>query len=532
MANILKIKTTRAVPADATIVDKNGKPHIKLNRNGRTVLRPVIANGKRYRDESRKWYVQVKMPDGKWKRFVGYADKESTRQLAADIERKLERQQAGLADPFEDAARELLSKHIDDFANYLMAKGDTEKHVSITKNRIMRLVEGCKFKHSSDIVASRVAEWLADQREAGAFGKKTSNYYQGAFKEFCEWMMKDRRAANNPVAFLSLLSCQDDVRRKRRSISTEEFERLLAAAEASGAIQCMSGPERALLYIVAAWTGYRRNELASMTTSSVQFEANPPTISVDAAYSKRRRNDSIPMHPYVEERLRNWFSITKPEKDAPLFSLKSANGYLRATAKMMRLDLATARATWIKEADSDEERSRREASDFLTYQDEAGLYADFHANRHTFISNLSRAGVSAKMAQTLARHSDPKLTLNIYTHVSEQDQAGAIAGLPAPPSAKPNDSAEHAELLVQQEDGDTKSVAHMVAQGVAQAGDFGGQSESSIGNTSPVVVAGAENQKPLPLVGLGVESHPVAPGDESSGGGIRTPDTRIMIPLL
>ena len=342
--------------------------------------------------------------------------------------------------------------------------------------------------------------------------------------------MKDRRAANNPVAFLSLLSCQDDVRRKRRSISAEEFERLLAAAESSGPIQRMPGPERALLYVVAAWTGYRRNELASMTTSSVQFDASPPAISVDAAYSKRRRNDSIPMHPYVEERLRDWFSANKPKKDSPIFSLKSANGYLRATAKMMRLDLATARATWIKEANTEDEKSRRENSDFLTYQDENGMYADFHANRHTFISNLSRAGVSAKMAQTLARHSDPKLTLNIYTHVSEEDQAGAIATLPAPDSCTTASSAEPAELLVQHEAGGHKCVAHMVAQGVAQTGDFGGQPEATDDTASLVVIAGAENRKPLPLVGLGTESHPLAPGDESSGGGIRTPDTRIMIP--
>ena len=46
----------------------------------------------------------------------------------------------------------------------------------------------------------------------------------------------------------------------------------------------------------------------------------------------------------------------------------------------------------------------------MPYQDEDGLFADFHANRHTFISNLGRAGVPLATAQKLARHSDPKLT--------------------------------------------------------------------------------------------------------------------------
>ncbi len=50
-----------------------------------------------------------------------------------------------------------------------------------------------------------------------------------------------------------------------------------------------------------------------------------------------------------------------------------------------------------------------------------------------FITNLQRAGISLKMAQTLARHSDIQLTLGVYTHVELHDQTAAIESLPAPP---------------------------------------------------------------------------------------------------
>jgi hypothetical protein len=40
------------------------------------------------------------------------------------------------------------------------------------------------------------------------------------------------------------------------------------------------------------------------------------------------------------------------------------------------------------------------------------------------------------MAQTLARHSDVRLTLGVYTHVELHDQTAAIQALPAPPKAK------------------------------------------------------------------------------------------------
>ena len=79
------------------------------------------------------------------------------------------------------------------------------------------------------------------------------------------------------------------------------------------------------------------------------------------------------------------------------------------------------------------------------------------------LSDLGKAGVSPKLAQTLARHSDPKLTMNIYTHVDAADQATAIEMLSPPPNVDKNVPKKSAcsDGLNQ---GDAPSVAHMVAQ--------------------------------------------------------------------
>jgi len=97
---------------------------------------------------------------------------------------------------------------------------------------------------------------------------------------------------------------------------------------------------------------------------------------------------------------------------------------------MMMQDPAAARAIWIADAANEKERRQREASDFLKYQDSQGRFADFHSLRHTFVTNLCKADISPKTAQTLARHSDIRLTMNTYTHVDEQEQADAIQRLP------------------------------------------------------------------------------------------------------
>src|SRR5262249_50648953 len=44
---------------------------------------------------------------------------------------------------------------------------------------------------------------------------------------------------------------------------------------------------------------------------------------------------------------------------------------------------------------------------------------------------LERSGVSPKQAQELARHSDIRLTMNVYTHAGLYDLGSAVASLPA-----------------------------------------------------------------------------------------------------
>ncbi|WP_305209241.1 site-specific integrase [Dubosiella newyorkensis] len=53
---------------------------------------------------------------------------------------------------------------------------------------------------------------------------------------------------------------------------------------------------------------------------------------------------------------------------------------------------------------------------------------DFHPHclRHTYITNIVRSGCDIKTASKLARHSDVKTTLNIYTQSSEESKIEAI----------------------------------------------------------------------------------------------------------
>jgi len=66
----------------------------------------------------------------------------------------------------------------------------------------------------------------------------------------------------------------------------------------------------------------------------------------------------------------------------------------------------------------------------IEYRDESGRVLDFHALRHTFITNLARGGVHPKVAQSLARHSTITLTMDRYSHTVLGDLSVALEALP------------------------------------------------------------------------------------------------------
>jgi hypothetical protein len=68
--------------------------------------------------------------------------------------------------------------------------------------------------------------------------------------------------------------------------------------------------------------------------------------------------------------------------------------------------------------------------------------------QQTFITDLSCAFISPKMAQSLARHSDINLTMNVYTMVSVSDQAAAVESLPPLPGIPHTSATERPRLRI------------------------------------------------------------------------------------
>ena len=91
------------------------------------------------------------------------------------------------------------------------------------------------------------------------------------------------------------------------------------------------------------------------------FDSDPPTLTVEAGYSKHRRTDVLPLRKDFAERIRKWIA-GKPDVRADEPLLRVTN---KRTADMLETDLAAAREKWIEKAHDKAERQRREQSSFL-----------------------------------------------------------------------------------------------------------------------------------------------------------------------
>ena len=390
---------------------------------------------KRSQDRGKRrtpWYIGYTDHAGRRRTAKGFTDKAETERLAARLEDEARMIREGLTVSISQADRKApLDHHLEAFEKHLQNRDVSQKQVYEVTTKIRRVLTGCAFSRVADIKAHEVESYLESLRSEG-LSKQTSNHYLRALKQFCRWLKRTKRMDENPLADIPMLNVQTDRRHDRRPLLIEEFALLAAAAESGPPIEGVSGVDRATMYILSAWTGYRKGEIGSLTRSSFDLTSDPPTVTVQAIYSKRKRTDTQVLHPDVVTRLTEWFAQNETAPTQILFPVsgKVPGGIERKTAKMMRRDLAAARAAWLKEAKTDEERATREKSDFLRYKDAQGRYADFHANRHTFITNLGRVGVHPKTAQTLARHSDIRLTMNVYSHTDLAEKTEAVRRLP------------------------------------------------------------------------------------------------------
>ena len=459
MARIFRQTYTKPIPPGAEIRTRKGRRFARFkDGSGRVRTAPVSEDGTRVILDTAKWYIDYRDGNDNPRRVAGFTDKRATEQKAADLEKKADRERAGILDEQSvDRSRQLrlnIDEHVDAYDTHLQASGVSSWHLSETLRRLNVLLTDCDFARLQDIEAEPVQRWCNKKRAAN-MSARSRNTYTASLRAFVRWCIADGRVVSDPLVTLNKADESADVRRQRRALTEDELRRLLYVAgrrplaeygreskpkprsEVRGkrdtwtkipltlktidaavqrAIHGLRrkpvrvaelrhlGRERNLIYRTLVLTGLRRGELAKLTWSDLTLDGPQAWLTVQAAVAKNRKAESLPIRKDLAEDLRAWQSeCGDPSGTDCVFRVP------KQLVLILDRDLLVA---GIPKKDAD------------------GRTIDVHAMRHTTATYLAKAGVAPRTAQAIMRHSDIRLTLGIYTDPRLLDEASALDALP------------------------------------------------------------------------------------------------------
>jgi integrase len=215
----------------------------------------------------------------------------------------------------------------------------------------------------------RAEKRLRELQLAGRSGKTLAHYAE-SLVAFCKWCVSRQYLPSDPLVGLSRFDLTP--RTTRRLMSADEMERLLISVS----------PDRRLVYESALSSGLRVGELESLKVKHLDKENSG--FILDAAWTKNRKPGHQPLPVWLVTKL----AASAEGKDPDELLLKvPGNASQSFEADLKRAGIPK----WAP-----------------------GGKLDFHAMRVAYITYVIESGADIKTAQTLARHSNPQLTLGIY----------------------------------------------------------------------------------------------------------------------
>jgi integrase len=435
MGHLFKPVIMKPLPPGAEIVERDGVRTARWrNRNGKLCTAEVrtTAKGDRAVTEGAKWMARFKDGSGLRRTIpTGCADIDAAKAVLAEHVRRAELVKSGVISPVEDNVADNrgipIAKHVESYAGSLRAGGATPKHVRSVQRRLTLLFAQARIRSLKDITRDAVEKWIL-RPENERRSTRTRNTYVIASKSFCAWAVATNRLMANPLAGMKKGDEKADRRRVPRAFTPEELQRLMDAArrrpleeaqrvnrgwrkgqllarvrpETRAKLERL-GQERALAYKVMALTGLRLGELAAIRVCDVVLSGARPHIALEARHEKNREGSLIPLRGDLVADLRLWVATGEGPSDRVLFRLNENQ------VKTFDRDLRFAG---------------------IAKRDERGRVACVHSLRHTFASLLVRGGVQPRVAQAALRHSDVRLTLEVYTDPKLLDVEGALDVLP------------------------------------------------------------------------------------------------------
>jgi integrase len=386
---------------------------------------PNTPGARKTTEETKKWYVRLKDPaTGKWKRYPLSRDKQVARQMAANLEKRLARAEAGLADPHEETMHSPITTLVDAYIADLAEQGRDERYRGQTKREIDRVVAACGADRLAELTPDKVDNFLTKL----SCSARSKNSYRRAVIGLCNYLVRKRKLPYNPL--LVTTRRKGELKRKRRALADHLLQKLLDAARQRPLLEAMTirrgprkgqlaarvrpeerarleriGRHRALLYLTAILTGLRLGTLRRLRVGYLDLEGPVPQMGLPGNIMKSKRDFFQHLREDLVAELRAWVAETGKKPGDLLFEVPAYS----QTSKLLRKDLRTAG---------------------IPYRDEAGRYFDFHSFRKCSGTFLRKAGVDPTISMHYLDHSDIRMTMEVYADGGLLDMRAALDAMP------------------------------------------------------------------------------------------------------
>ena len=390
-----------------------------------------VVDGKKVKVPSKRYYGKFKDSNGVWQRVCLFTDKASSVFELEKRARQAQQVQSGMIEADTSNGLETpLDEHLEAYAKEVKERSQKSASTWCDEKRIKikKILHQAGVFMPKDVTKDKIKDALGKLAKKNEWSKRTWNQYLIAIKGFFSWMVLENRLPFNPVLALKAQAVKDaDCRRLRRTFTQAEAGALVQYLYASKDQRKVVNPPkiRALLYALAFQTGLRAKELMSLTPSN--FDLENAELAIHGRETKNGVSEIIPLPPGLVAMA----GTILAEKKNPTNLFKGV--YFRGQAgKRLKLDMEHARLHYIESAPTQAERTAREQSDFLQWENARGEYLDFHSFRSSFITKLVEGGATIKQVQLLARHKDAETTLKHYIKIKDRSElAGVVLDMPA-----------------------------------------------------------------------------------------------------
>ena len=337
---------------------------------------------------------------GKKKYFTGSKKRKDTVRMAQGLEENARKVREGYRKPKPTPMKhrdrpygDVVSEHIE--WGKLQGRRDgkpwSEYHTSRKKRYLDSWGETLELKTLADLdnLLPRVRATLQELSSRGKAPKTLANVAE-AITSFCRWCVINQYLCENPLEKLGKID--GTPQSVYRAMTTDEIRQLLEVV-----------PEYLqILYVTAMTTGLRAGELRSLTRDHLDLENNG--LSLKAGWTKNRKAAFQPLPARLVERL-DAFSASGI---VPGLYHQYFRKFTCPADALLYVPSHPARTL-----DEDLKRAG------IPKKTPKGKLS-FHALRTCYVTLVYEAGATVKEAQSLARHSKPELTANIYGRTRDE----------------------------------------------------------------------------------------------------------------